>query len=288
MEQSQIVDIIINTINTIFSNIFSSIDNNIYENLDSIVFINPDLLSNSIFSKLLGSDGKAGLIYLTDAMLVGIFIFYIVKYFYSNMLDITYERPTHFIFKLLIFGLLVNFSYFFIDQILSISFLISSSIQEIGKNVVNSDISFSQLIIYINKNLSIDNNSFNVFSFDGIIKSFVSFGLINLLLTYSIRYVLLQVLILFSPFAILCLINSSTSWIFKAWSKTLFSLIAIQFFIPLLIIVIFCIDYNNKVLFVGGIYSLMKINNFVREMFGGISIEASGSFTNVVSMLRKQ
>lgn len=287
MEQSQIVDVIINTINTIFSNIFSSIDNNIYENLDSIVFINPDLLSNSIFSKLLGSGGKSGLIYLADAMLVGIFIFYIVKYFYSNMLDITYERPTQFIFKLLIFGLFINFSYFLLDQILSISSLVSSSIQEIGKDAVNFDITFSQLIIYINKNLSIDTSNFNIFSFDGIIKSFVSFGLINLLLTYSIRYVLLQVLILFSPFAILSLINSSTSWIFKAWSKTLFSLIAIQFFIPLLIIIIFCIDFNNKVLFVGGIYALMKINNLIREMFGGISIEASGSLNNIISMLKK-
>lgn len=287
MEQSQIVDVIINTINTIFSNIFSSIDNNIYENLDNIVFITPDLLSNSIFSKLLGADGKTGLIYLTDAMLIGIFIFYIVKYFYSNMLDITYERPTQFIFKLLIFALFINFSYFLINQILLISSLISSSIQEIGKESINSDITFSQLIIYMNKNLSINTSNFNIFSFDGIIKSFISFGLINLLLTYSIRYILIQVLILFSPFAILSLINSSTSWIFKAWGKTLFSLIIIQFFVPLIIIIIFCIDYNNKILFVGGIYSLMRINNLVREMFGGISLDASGGFSSIISMLKK-
>ena len=38
MDQDQIVNTIIQTINTIFGNIFSSIDNTIFDNLDNIVF----------------------------------------------------------------------------------------------------------------------------------------------------------------------------------------------------------------------------------------------------------
>lgn len=70
MEQSEIVNIIIETINTIFNNLFSSIDNTIYTNLDNIAFIDKSIISNNFFEKILGASGKNGLIYLTDAMLV--------------------------------------------------------------------------------------------------------------------------------------------------------------------------------------------------------------------------
>lgn len=59
MTSSEIVDIIVQTINTIFNTLFSSIDNNIYENLDNITFLNSDLIKKSSFEKLLGANGKS-------------------------------------------------------------------------------------------------------------------------------------------------------------------------------------------------------------------------------------
>lgn len=70
MEQSEIINIIIETINTIFNNLFSSIDNTIYTNLDNIAFIDKSIISNNFFEKILGANGKNGLIYLTDALLI--------------------------------------------------------------------------------------------------------------------------------------------------------------------------------------------------------------------------
>lgn len=81
--------------------------------------------------------------------------------------------------------------------------------------------------------------------------------------------------IISSPLAFLSLINYSTNWIFKAWFKSLFSLLVIQVFLPLIFIVIFSIDMNNKILFVGSIYTMTKINDYVRELFGGISSDFS-------------
>ena len=43
MEQGEIVNIIIDTINTILGNIISSIDNSMYSSLDSVIFIGPDI-----------------------------------------------------------------------------------------------------------------------------------------------------------------------------------------------------------------------------------------------------
>lgn len=285
MNQSEIVSIIIQTINTIFSNFFSSIDASIYDNLDNLVFFNSNIMSNNFIQKLLGNSNNS-FIYLADAMLVGISIFYVVRYYYSNIVDINVEKPYQFIFKLLIFAFLINFSYFIIEQLLNLTFLFSSSIQEIGKNIIGYNINFSELIVSINNKININSNEFNIFSFDGIIKSFVSVGFFNLIFIYSLRYIFTEVLILFTPFAFLSLINSSSSWIFKNWFKSLFSLLLIQVFIPLVIIVILSIN-NNKVLYVGGIYALVKINDYIKEIFGGVSLNINQNFSSILSFLKK-
>lgn len=287
MEQGEIVNIIIDTINTILGNIISSIDNSMYSSLDNVIFIGPDIIKNSSFEKLLGANGKYGLIYLADAMLVAISMFYCVKFFYANYVETNIEKPSQFIFKLIIFTFLVNFSYFLCEQVLNINLLFSSSIQEIGKNILGIDISFSELITQLNRTVSVVESSFNLFSISGIIKSFVSVGLMNLLFSYSLRYIILQVFLLFTPFALLSLIVSSTSWIFRSWFKCMFSLLIIQCFIPIVLIVIFSIDFSNKILFIGGIYALTKINSYVRELFGGVGIDVSNQFGNVLSFFKK-
>ena len=287
MEQSEIVNLIIDTINTIFSNILSSIDNNIYANLDKVAFINSDILSNSFFEKILGSNGKNGFIYLTDAMLLGISIYYCIRLFYSHYAETNIEKPFQFLFKLLIFAILINFSYFLLEQVLNINYLFSSSIQEIGGNILNADISFAGIIEKLNSTITFSETSLDIFSLDGILKSFTSIGLVNLLFSYSIRYVLVQVLILFCPFSLLSLINASTSWIFRSWAKSLFSLLILQSFFPLIIIIIFSILDDNKILFVSGIYLLTKINSYVREMFGGFSLDVQNNFTSMMSLFRK-
>lgn len=287
LNQTEVVDLIIKTINTIFSNIFSSIDNSIYENLDNLAFINSDILSNTYFAKLLGSNGKTGLLLLSDALLLGFMVYYVARFYYSNIVEISIEKPSQFLFKVLIFALFVNFSYFILEQILNISNLVTLAIQEIGSSITKNEVSFSQLIVVLNKTLSINTGEFNIFSFDGIIKSFVTFGLVNLLLSYSLRYILLQVLLLLSPFSILSLISNSTSWFFKIWIKSLFSLIVIQVFVLLVIIVIFCINSSNKILFVGGVYALIKINGYVRELFGGLSVDVSSNLNSMMMLFRK-
>ena len=103
MNQTEVVDLIINTINTIFSNIFSSIDNSIYESLDQMVFINADILSNTYFAKLLGSGGKTGLLLLSDALILGFVVYYVTRFYYSNIVEIPIEKPSQFFFKVLIF-----------------------------------------------------------------------------------------------------------------------------------------------------------------------------------------
>lgn len=286
LDQTEVINIIIETINALFNNLFSSIDNHIYANLDTFTFINNDILKNSIFEKLLGANGKTGILYLSDALLLGIIIYYAIRYSYSSFSGSNVEKPTQFVFKIIILGILINSSYFISDQLLQLNFLISSSIQEIGEGIIGKQISFSNLIKELNSVISIGSNSFDLFSFDGIIKGFISVGLLNLLFSYSLRYVMVQVFVILTPLIFLSLMNSSTYWIFKSWFKAFLALLLLQSFISIILIVMLSFSTSNKILLIGAIYSLIRANTYMKEIFGGINIEVSNNISSFASSLK--
>ena len=286
MEQSEVVNIIIETINSIFSNLFSSIDNNVYSYLDTFTFIDSSIIDNSFFEKFLGASGKTGILYLTDALLLAIIIYYAIRYSYSVFTGNNVEKPTQFIFKMIIIGIFINSSFFLCEQILNINYLISGSIQDIGKSIINKDITFSCLIQDLNSVISVGENSFDLFSFDGIIKGFISVGLLNILFSYSLRYIIIQVFVLTTPLAMLSLINSSSYWIFKSWSKAFFSLLLLQSFVSLILIIMLSLDTSNKLLLIGSIYALIRANTFIREILGGVSIDVSSNISSIIASFK--
>ena len=289
--QSNITQTIIDTINSIFSNLFSSIDNNLYSILDRLLFINEDILKESFLENLLGNSFSKSLLIIANSLLFGFSLYYCFKLLFSHFSYLEIEKPHQFIFKLLIFGICINFSYFICEKILSINYLISSSICEVGKNIFNMNISFSNLLLELNSIISIEQSSFNIFSVDGLIKSFISLGLFNLVFSYSLRYILLKVFILITPFSILTLINRSTSWFFKTWLRSFLSLLLLQSFVSIILILIFSLNFNSqdlfsKFLYIGGIYALSKSNSYMRDLIGGISTDISTNFNGISSKFK--
>ena len=289
--QSNITQTIIDTINSIFSNLFSSIDNNLYSILDKLLFINEDILKESFLENLLGNSFSKSLLIIANSLLFGFSLYYCFKLLFSHFSYVEIEKPYQFILKLLIFGICINFSYFICEKILSINYLISSSICEVGKNIFNMNISFSNLLLELNSIISIEQSSFNIFSVDGLIKSFISLGLFNLVFSYSLRYILLKVFILITPFSILTLINRSTSWFFKTWLRSFLSLLLLQSFVSIILIIIFSLNFNSqdlfsKFLYIGGIYALSKSNSYMRDLIGGISTDISTNFNGISSRLK--
>lgn len=283
---SNITQTIIDTINNIFNTLFSSIDNNLYSILDKLLFINEDILKQSFLQNLLGTSLSKSLLVIANSLLFGFSLYYCFKLLFSHFSYIELEKPYQFIFKLLFFGICMNCSYFICEKIISLNYLISSSICEVGKNIFNTDISFSNLILKLNSIISIEKTSLNIFSVDGLIKSFISIGLFNLVFSYSLRYVLLKVFVLITPFAFLTLINHSTSWFFKTWLRGFLSLLLLQCFVSLILLIIFSLNFDSKDLFskfiyVGGIYALSKSNSYLKELIGGISTDVSTNMNNI-------
>lgn len=282
MEQnSNTSQVVIDTINTIFKNLFTSIDTNLYKILDDLTFVNADILEDKYFNRIFGTSASNGILLIANSLLIGFIIYFAIKYLFSNLTFSKIENPIYFIFKLIIFTISMNCSYFIIKEILDINSNISLAIRSIGEDLFKKDICFTNLITSINSNLKISEENLNIFSVDGIIKGTTTISLINLVTAYAFRYIMIKIFALISPFAILSLCLENTSWFFKLWVKNLFSLLFIQIIVCLILLILFSFNYNEndffvKIIYVGGIYALIKANSFVKEFMSG-----SGISTNV-------
>ena len=283
---SNITTNIIEAINTILGTLFSSIDNNVYSILDDITFINSDIITDSYFEKILGTSTSNGILLISNSLLFGFLLYYSIKYLFSYFTYQQVERPQQFLIKIVIWGICINFSYFFVEQILNIVSNISLAIRGIGEDLFHKSICFSELILELNNSISIDSASLDVFSLDGIIKASLTMSLLNLVFTYSFRYIMIKLFILLTPFAFLSLILENTSWFFKAWSRNLFSLLFIQIIVSIVLLILFSMDYSSnnlmtKFIYIGAIYALIKSNSFVRDFIGGVSTTFTQNVENI-------
>ena len=116
-----------------------------------------------------------------------------------------------------------------------------------------------------------------------VLKFFSTVGFMNLIFTYSLRYVMIQVFVLIFPFSILCLINLKTEWIFKSLMKAFIFLLLEQVLIAIILVLEFSFsfldnDIMSKVIYIGIIYALMKANTYMYMIFGGITTSISNNF----------
>ena len=127
MEETNITQIIIDTINTILGNLFSSIDNNLYSLLDDITFISSDILNDKNFENIFGTSTSNGILLIANSLLLGIILYFALRYLLSHFTYSQIESPHSFLIKLIICGICMNFSYFLLSQFLDLFSNISES-----------------------------------------------------------------------------------------------------------------------------------------------------------------
>ena len=130
------------------------------------------------------------------------------------------------------------------------------------------------------------NGNINVFSLDGIIKGTLTVSLLNLVFSYSLRYVMIKILILLSPFAFLSLIMENTAHFFRSWYRNIFSLLFVQIIVSMILLLLFSMDFSkanllNKFIYIGGVYALIRANSIVRELFGGMSTSVQSGISRL-------
>ena len=293
MENAQvnIVQTITETINGLFSNLFSSIDNSLYSILDDLLFINSDILKDKYITKIFGSS-SSGIILICNSLLFAFCIYYAFKLILSYITFSEVQKPYQFILKMFLCTLTINFSFFIVEIIINIFSNLSLSIREIGEIIFDKNICLTTFIQEINSTIYVENNSINLFTISGLSKSLISIGLLNLAISYSLRYIMIKVFIYLSPFAFASLVNNSSSWIFKSWFKLFLSMLVLQFIVPIILIIAFSIDYNltdvfSKLIYIGTIYSLIKANSFIKEFMGGLSTDVNIGISGIRNLIGK-
>lgn len=276
---------IISTINSIFQSIFSSVDNNLYEILDKLTFLDEKIVQKDNFIKIFGSNSGNGMLLITNTLLMVFFLYYVMSFSLSHLINTKVQRPLPFIFKLIIVGIVMNNSLFILEEILKINSIITKLFQNIGEDLFNEKITFSNFLTHINNNVY-KKESFDVSSFEGIIKSFATFGFLNLIFSYALRYIMIQVFAILIPISFLCLVNQKTEWIFKSIFKAFISLLLEQILVALILLVGFSFSFSSdndlsKILCIGVIYSLMKANTFMYMIFGGITTSISSGISSL-------
>ena len=235
---------------------------------------------------------QIGLILICNSLLIGLTLYYACFLMLSRFTFSQVQNPVQFVFKLFLSALAINYSLFIVEQFVTLFSNISLSIREVGENIFNENICLSTFIEKFNSTVYIENSELNIFSLDGLMKSFVSIGLFNLAISYSIRYVLIKVFIIFTPFAFISLINPNTSWIFKTWFKLFVSLLSLQILVSLILLISFSIKFDNsnifsKFVYLGSIYALIKANSFIRDFMGGLSTDVNAGISSFKSLFSK-
>lgn len=274
-ETINLSSLICDSLNTIFFKIFSSIDNTIYSNLDNILFIRSDLINDLKFQQLFGTDSTNGLLLIANSLIFGIVLFYILRFATSHLIYSKIDSPYQFAFKCIIFLACMNSSLWICEQILTIVDLVSNSICEVGYLINSTEISFSNLIHTINSELYPSLETFDIFSFDGILKFCSTIGILYILLMYSARFIMCKILILLSPFAFASLINHQLDGFFKGWLQQLLVLLSMQIFVAIVLVLGFSLEFYvgntlSKLIYLGIIIILAKSNNHTKKTFAHI------------------
>ncbi len=283
---STIATQILHTMTTLFSNFFSSVDANVFSILDDIIFIDTDIINDSFITNLLGSSPISNILLLCNSLLFGFVIYYIISLILSHIILFKLQTPYQFVCKIIIVSILINNTTNICAFMLDLNANISWAIRSLGEELFNSEICFSALESRIVPYISDFSNNFNLFSIQGFLKSFSSIGLINLVLSYSLRYIMVKVFILLFPFSLISLLNESTTYFFKSYIKSFISLLLSQSIVALILLIVFSLDFtgNNlfsQIIFIGSIYCLSRVNYFMKELMGGITTTV---YTNATSL----
>lgn len=292
-DTSNIVSNIIEIINSICSTLFSSIDKSIFPLLDELVFIDKQILNTGDkMNKLLSTSPTSGILLLANSLFVAFVLYYATRLLLVNLTDSNVESPAKFFMRAFLSLVCANFSVQICTFLINSTNLISTFFCQLGKNVFGTQLSFVTLISKLSES-SI--NSFDAFSLDGILSGMLSISSFALVISFAFRYIIIKVLVLLSPFAMLCLSNTSTTGFFKSWLKSFLSLLFLQIVISVIMLIPYAlINENsstvfNKVLLVGSIITLLKSNQLVKEIIGGIGIDTNfqSGIAGIKSMLSR-
>lgn len=262
---------LLNSINIVLEKIYKSVEGNVYGLLDKLLNISPKILKEEPLKHIFKDEN--GIVFVATSLI----LFYIVQYIIMKLIAMYNGRSPENIFKfilrIIITVVVASNSYFLCELVLDINDTFTNIISSLGENISKHEITFEgfgETVTDLERYMSSDN-----LGIDGLIKGFVSFGAVTLLINYAVRYVTIIFCILVMPFAIMFSITDTTRGVFESWIKICIVNLSQQWIVKLLLIIPLSfkeIDTDAfKIIVIGTIYLLYKINVFSKEFLGNIT-----------------
>lgn len=288
INQPQTANQLITNINEMCKTLFNSIDKNAFKYLDKLAFFDDKSFRNSTELEMIGNNFYEGIIGIGLSVLIGIVLYYIINYFIKKVINEELENPYTFIIKAIIISFFIIYIKDILLFIIYVNNIITTEILSLTKTFFNEKVTFENILIKINEALYLSGDNFNVISFDGIIKMYLIFGVINLLFEYSLRYVMVKIMFIISPIVIALKSSKKTEYLYSNWLKGICSLLFMQNIIAIILVlstrlIVSPIVPITKIIYIGMIYALIRVNFFVKEIFGGgVSIEVQTPIRNIL------
>lgn len=284
----QNVNPMLENMNLIFSKLMESIDGTLVNVIDNIIFLKPDNIIDKGLLKILGTESSKGIISISITIALGILIFYALRYLISKLTLEKVEEPIPFVLKMIIIIAIIMSTTAIITEIMNWNSYITEEILNFQNNGLffhNKRITFKKFLVNINSQLKGNGNKFDLFTFDGVIKVYVSMTMLNLIFEYAIRYIMVKLFIVLAPLAMVTKISKKTEYIFTNWAKSFFVLLFMQNITAIILLIANNINLTGKdavikLINVGMIYVLVKVSFFMKELIGGIAIESNLPFRN--------
>ena len=176
---------LLSSINILIEKIYKSVEGNVYELLDKLVTISADILKQEPLKYIFKDEN--GVVFVATSLI----LFYIVQYILMKLIGMyngnSPENIFKFVFRIIITVAIASSSKYICELVLNVNEMFTNIISSIGENISKHEISFTgfgEVVTNLEKYMGSDN-----LGVDGLIKGFISFGAITLLINYSVRYV---------------------------------------------------------------------------------------------------
>ena len=265
---------IISNLDTTITNLYDSVSGEIFSLLDKILLITPDILKLNPLKKVLNiTEGShIAAIVMCFITLAGICL--VIYHLFSMYNGRCVKNPYKYIILVIVCAIVATNCMYLCKIILNIFDLFTNIIMELGYSISGENITFEAFANYISSIAK--NMSASFLSIDGMIKGIIVFTLVNLLINFSVRYVWIIFLLLVTPIAIMLNISKASSYIFKSWYKSLILNLSYQVIVKFILIIPLSIkskdELISKIILLGTMYILYKLNNFTQELFQNFRI----------------
>lgn len=234
---------------------------------------------------IMGNKSVDGTISIAVSVAFGIIIYYSFKFLLSHLTLKSEENPYTFLIRMIIIIIVATNIEEILGTFLKINSLFTKEILKLNSNPYSKETFFSIYVKNLQSNIYNFENGIDFTTFDGILKIFISSGLVTLLFEYAYRYMLVIIMLIISPIMIIFKVIKNTEYIFYSWLKTIVALLFMQNIAAIILMIITYItpatsNISSKLIFIGVIYALIKSNQITNDLLGGMRVQTniSGKF----------